>query len=129
MCEQAGGPANRTLQVTLAALQGTVFFGCPHPTESHRELWPKLNRLLEYYGKWTASYLAENYQFVAQVTDVSSKFEKTAVGSSILTVYEERDTRVKFWKKSKVSSQEKVKDVVPNIDTNHFSLISFLGVN
>ncbi|KAH8125262.1 hypothetical protein LI328DRAFT_167514 [Trichoderma asperelloides] len=47
-------------------------------------------------------YLAENYQFVAQVTDVSSKFEKTAVGSSILTVYEERDTRVKvnFWSSS-----------------------------
>ncbi|UKZ88688.1 uncharacterized protein TrAFT101_004431 [Trichoderma asperellum] len=106
MCEQAGGPANRTLQVTLAALQGTVFFGCPHPTESHRELWPKLNRLLEYYGKWTASYLAENYQFVAQVTDVSSKFEKTAVGSSILTVYEERDTRIKFWKKSKLLGRQ-----------------------
>jgi hypothetical protein len=94
--------ANQTIRMALFALQGTVFFGCPHPTEAHRELWPKMNTLLEYYGKFDTTYLNMNEKFIPQVTDLCSRFERSGTGGILLSIFEKNATRRRLLKRSMV---------------------------
>lgn len=76
------------------AQRNVVLFGVPHLDQERRDLWPKLDILLKSYGYSKGFYKDKNEDH-SLIVDVSYKFKNLNLTGRVLSVYENRSTRIR----------------------------------
>ena len=83
---------------------GIVFLGTPHPLYIDCSQWARLNLILKLNACVSQSFLAEAERDVARMANVSSGFDKLRLKVPIMSVYEEKESRIRlnYWRSIKV---------------------------
>jgi hypothetical protein len=81
-------------QKLINLLSGVVFLGTPHPTYKNEKRWPYLGLILRSKSKFPKVVLAQAELEAAIVANVSQKFEEIGLEIPIISVYEQRKTKI-----------------------------------
>ena len=83
-----------TYQKLIHVLAGVVFLGTPHPTYKNEKTWPRLGSILRSKSKFSRPIIAEAELEAAIVANVSQRFEEIGLEIPIVSVYEQKKTRI-----------------------------------
>ncbi|KAI0487082.1 hypothetical protein F4859DRAFT_468128 [Xylaria cf. heliscus] len=93
-------------QDALDVVAGVVFFGTPHPKTKQPEQWFRLTLLLNLAGKLPKRFIAQSESDAGTAAAMCDDFEQSGLEAVVLSIYEEKPTRVKsglLWLKDSVT--------------------------
>jgi hypothetical protein len=85
---------NPPYQNVLNMTAGIVFLGTPHPTYRQPKMWRRLTPMLSCTAKFSKPNLSQAELEAAIVANISQKFEETGLDIPVVSIYEEKKTKV-----------------------------------